>query len=134
MAEKLSANAAALLLEPNIVHLATLMADGSPQVTPVWVDYDGTHILVNTALGRVKARNLERDERVALSVTDRNSASRTVSVRGRVVEITEEGALDHINKLAKKYRGTDHYSGPVTERRIIVRIEPVRVLERGLDR
>ncbi len=134
MTEKLSAKAAELLLEPNIAHLATLMADGSPQVTPVWVDYDGVHVLINTALGRVKARNLARDERVALSVTDRNNAFRTVSVRGLVVEITEEGAWDHITKLAKKYRGVDHYGGSATERRIIVRIAPTHVLERGLDR
>ena len=133
MAE-LSAAAAALLAEPNLAHLATLMADGSPQVTPVWVDFDGTHVLVNTAMGRIKANNLARDPRVALDVTDRNNGYKVLAVRGRVMELTEEGADAHIDKLCKKYTGKDKYtkSSP-DERRVILRILPERVLERGLN-
>jgi PPOX class probable F420-dependent enzyme len=135
MPDTLSPNAAALFAEPNLAHLATLMPDGSPQVTPVWVDYDGRHILVNTALGRAKAHNLARDPRVALSLVDRAHTNRMVAVRGVVVEITEDGADAHIDKLSKKYTGADTYRGRAAnpaERRVILRIEPRRVIERGL--
>ncbi len=93
----------------NFGHLATLMADGSPQLSVVWIDIeDGTGlILVNTAIGRLKARNAERDPRVAISVHDQKDPYTMVAVRGRVVEITREGAEDHIDFLSRKYDGED---------------------------
>ncbi len=89
--------------------LATLMPGGSPQVSPVWVDYVDDHILVNSARGRVKDRNMTRDPRVALSILDPDNAYRKLLVRGRVVEITTEGADAHIDKMAKKYLGVESY-------------------------
>ena len=88
------------------------MRDGSPQVTPVWVDTDGENVLVNTALGRVKTRNMERDPRVAIAVYDpAEPYNRVLNVRGRVIDITPEGANDHIDRLAKNYTGADRYAG-----------------------
>src|SRR6476620_1005569 len=90
-----------LFVKVAFAHLATLMPDGSPQVTPVWVDYDGTHVRVNSAKGRVKDKNMRRDKRVALSIEDPENAYRYIAVRGQVVEITEQGADAHIDALAK---------------------------------
>lgn len=90
-------------------NLATLMPDGSPQVTPVWIDYDGSHILVNSAQGRQKDLNLKRDGRVALSILDPDDPYRYLQVRGKVIEITLEGADAHIDKMAYKYLGKDKY-------------------------
>ena len=81
--------------------LATLMPEGSPQVTPVWCDFDGTHILINTAKGRQKHRNLSRDPRVALAMMDPDNPYRYLEVRGEVEAMTEEGAWDHAHKMAK---------------------------------
>jgi PPOX class probable F420-dependent enzyme len=89
--------------------LATLMPDGSPQVTPVWFDWDGSHIRVNTAKGRVKDRNMRRAPRVALAILDPDDPYRHLAIRGRVVEVTEQGADAHIDALAKKYLGKDRY-------------------------
>ncbi|GIX48175.1 MAG: hypothetical protein KatS3mg131_2386 [Candidatus Tectimicrobiota bacterium] len=123
-----------LLRAPNLGYLATLMPDGSPQVTPVWVDTDGTHILVNTAEGRWKARNVRRDPRVALAVTDRSNPYRMLSVRGRVVKITSEGADAHIDQLAKKYLGQDRYPfRQPGEQRLLLQIQPERILAMGLE-
>ena len=98
-----------LFTKKAFAHLATVGADGAPQVTPVWVDFDGTHVRFNTAKGRVKVRNLARDARVALSIQDPDNPYRYVQVRGRVVETTEKGADAHIDALAKKYLGQDKY-------------------------
>ncbi|MGN6731214.1 MAG: PPOX class F420-dependent oxidoreductase, partial [Candidatus Binatia bacterium] len=92
-----------LFVKVAFAHLATLMPDGSPQVTPVWVDYDGSHVRVNSAKGRLKDKNMRRDKRVALSIQDPENAYRYIAVRGEVVEITEQGADAHIDALAKKY-------------------------------
>ncbi len=89
--------------------LATLMSDGRPQVTPVWVDFDGVHLVVNSAKGRVKDRNMRRDPRVSVALMDPDNPYRYLEVRGRIVEITEDGADDHINRMAKKYLGLDQY-------------------------
>src|SRR5215210_5596508 len=89
--------------KPTFASLATLNEDGSPQVTPVWVDFDGTHVLVNTARGRVKDRNLTRNPRVTVMVSDPANPYRYIEVQGRVDEMTETGADAHINKMAKKY-------------------------------
>jgi PPOX class probable F420-dependent enzyme len=90
-------------------HLATLMPDGAPQVTPVWVDYDGTYVLVNTALRRQKERNVRRNPQVALAISDPDDPYRFMQIRGTVVEITLEGAEAHIDKMEKKYQGIDIY-------------------------
>ncbi len=109
-------------------HLATLGPDGAPQVTPVWVDYDGTHVRFNTARGRVKERNLRREPRVALALQDPDNPYRYVQVRGRVAEMTEKGADAHIDALAKKYLGQDRYPyRKADEVRVIVSILPEKV-------
>jgi len=98
-----------LFAKKAFAHLATIGADGAPQVTPVWVDFDGTHVRFNTAKGRVKVKNLARNPRVALSILDPDNPYRYVQVRGRVVETTERGADAHIDALAKKYLDQDKY-------------------------
>ncbi|HSK29022.1 MAG TPA: PPOX class F420-dependent oxidoreductase [Candidatus Limnocylindria bacterium] len=106
-------------------HLATLMKDGSPQVTPVWCDFDGVLICVNSAKGRVKDKNVRRDKRVALSIQDPDNACRYLAIQGEIVEITEDGADTHIDRLAKKYLDKDRYPfrGP-GEVRVIYKIRP----------
>ena len=117
-----------LIEAKNLAHFVTLMKNGSPQVTPVWIDCDDTHILVNTAEGRQKPLNLARDPRVALSIVDGEDPYRYVQIRGRVVEVTREGAFEHISKLARKYRGDDFvYPERPGEVRIIIKIEPQHV-------
>jgi PPOX class probable F420-dependent enzyme len=105
--------------------LATIMPDGRPQVTPVWCDFDGEHVVINSAKGRQKDRNLRRDPRVALAIVDPDNPYRYLEIRGRVVEITEEGALPHIDKMAKKYLGADKYPyGQPGEVRVLYKIQP----------
>ncbi len=109
-------------------HLATVMPNGSPHVTPVWVDYDGKHLVVNSARGRQKDRNMRRDARVAVEVQDPDNPYRYLMVRGRVVKITEEGADACIDRLAFKYRGLEKYPNRAPgEVRVIYEIEPEHV-------
>lgn len=89
--------------------LTTLMPDGSPQVTPVWCDFDGQYVIFNSAKGRQKDRNVRRDPRVAMAVIDPDNPYRYLEIRGRVAEITEQGADAHIDKMAKKYLDVDKY-------------------------
>jgi PPOX class probable F420-dependent enzyme len=106
-------------------HLATLMPDGSPQVTPVWVDYDGEYVLVNSSRGRQKDLNMRRDPRVAIDIQDPDQPYRHLQVRGKVVEITQEGADEHIDKMAKKYRGTEKYQNRTPGMvRVLFKIKP----------
>ena len=112
-------------------NLATLNADGSPQVTPVWVDFDGTHVLVNTAKGRVKTKNLEREPRVALAISEPENPYRYLGIQGRVTEITESGADAHIDKMAHKYMGKDYPYRAPGEVRVIVKIAPDKVHTNG---
>jgi PPOX class probable F420-dependent enzyme len=115
-----------------LASLATLMPDGSPQVTPVWFDYEGGKIRVNTARGRVKARNMTLGSRVALAIIDPDNPYRYVQVRGSVASITEEGADAHIDSLAKKYLGKDKYPyGQLGEVRVLYTIEPLSVSPMG---
>jgi PPOX class probable F420-dependent enzyme len=108
--------------------LATIMPDGTPQVTPVWFDYHGGRVRVNTAKGRVKARNLKPGAAVALSIMDPDNPYRYVQIRGRVANATETGADAHIDSLAKKYLGKDQYPyRRPGEVRIMYEIEPVSV-------
>jgi len=117
-----------LLGKQAFAHLATVMPDGSPQVSPVWVDVDGDTILVNSAEGRLKDKNIQRDKRVALSLTNPENPYQAVMIRGRVTEITKQGADQHIDKMAKKYLGKDKYPGRAPgEVRVLYRIEPEKV-------
>jgi PPOX class probable F420-dependent enzyme len=113
----------------NLAFVATSMKDGSPQITPTWVDVEGNLILVNTAVGRLKQRNLARDPRVAVSVADSENPYDMVTVRGEVVEqVTGEAAESHIDKMAKKYINKDKYPGRASgEKRILLKIKPTKV-------
>ena len=113
-------------------HLATLMPDGSPQVTPVWFDYVGGAIRVNSARGRVKDRNMKEGARVALSILDPDNPYRYLQIRGRVRRVTEDGAAAHIDSLAKKYLDKDKYPfAQPGDVRVIYEIEPERVSGMG---
>lgn len=133
--DKLSPGAVKLLQEKQHAHVVTLMPDGSPQVTVTWVDVepDGSYLLINTSEGRVKLNNMIRDPRVAVSVVDVENPHRFAIIRGVMVEQRneQEGAAAHIDKLAKKYTGADKYNRRHAEQRVMVRIKPQHVLERG---
>jgi len=121
-----------LFQKPCFANLATLMPDGRPQVTPVWCDYDGTYVVVNTAKGRQKDRNMRRDKRVALSIMDLRNPYRYLEIRGTVAEITEEGASAHIDKMAKKYLGLDKYpNAQPGEVRVLYKIRPEKTSSMG---
>jgi PPOX class probable F420-dependent enzyme len=106
-------------------NLATLMPDGRPQVTPVWCDYDGKYVIVNSARGRRKDRNMRRDPRVALAVVDPDNPYRYIEIRGQVAEITEQGAEEHIDRMAKKYLGLDKYPNRAPDEvRVLYKIRP----------
>lgn len=122
----------ATLKKPVFVHLTTLMPDGSPQVSPVWVDVDGDTIVINSAEGRVKDKNIRRDPRVALSVTDPDNPYNALMLRGKVQEITNKGADQHIDSLAKKYLGKDEYPfRKPGEKRVIYRIQADSISANG---
>jgi PPOX class probable F420-dependent enzyme len=127
MTASLSGDVLTLLRRPLMAHVATVMPDGTPQSTPVWIDTDGTDVLFNTAKGRVKHRNLLQNPAVALSFVDDENPYRMIEIRGRA-EMTEEGADAHIDAMAKKYLGQDSYPfRQPGEERIIVRIRPTAV-------
>ena len=135
-ADKLSPGAVKLLQEKQIAHVATVMPDGSPQVTPVWVDVDedGSHVIINSRQETLKTKNGSRDPRIALSVVDAENAYRAVVVRGTIVErkVGDEGGTQHIHKLAKKYRGVDEYPNLGNQVRVMMRIKPTHVVERNV--
>ena len=117
-----------LFTKPAFAHLVTLMPDGRPHVTPVWVDLEGGVPVINTAKGRVKDRNMRRDPRVAFAISDPANPYRYIQVRGRISEITEQGADAHIDKMAKKYLGKDKYPGRAPgEVRVLFKIKPEQV-------
>ena len=121
-----------ILGKPAFAHLSTLMSDGSPQASAVWVDTDGASIVINSAEGRLKDRNIRRDPRVAVSVTDPDNPYRSLMIRGRVTKITNEGADEHINRMAKKYMDVDEYPfRQPDEVRVKYYIEPDRVSAMG---
>ena len=111
-------------------YLATLMPDGHPQVTPVWCDIERNDVLVNSAKGRRKDKNMRRDPRVAIAIVDPDNGYRYLEVRGRVVEVTEQGADEHIDRLAQKYLGVDRDRQP-GEIRVIYRIRPEQISSIG---
>ena len=123
----------ARLEAPNFWHLATLNADGSPQVTPMWVHVDGDRIVMNTAIGRVKHRNLVRDPRLALSLTDPDNGYARTEIRGRVAQWIEGDEADAgIDALAKKYIGEDVYPWRAPgEQRIKLLVEPTWIKHEG---
>ena len=134
MPAKLSEGVKKLFQAPNFAHIAALMADGSPQVTPVWVELEGDRIVVNTAEGRVKPRNVRRDPRVAVSIVRQDNPYQSAFIRGRVVELRHEGADESIDRLAKKYMGQDRYPWRAPgEQRLIMIIEPERVGTQMVD-
>jgi PPOX class probable F420-dependent enzyme len=128
---RLSDEQAKLFSTDNYGVVATLRPDGSPQLTTVWVDYDGEDVLFNTAAARKKVRNLEHDPRATVHVYDGNDRYRWVSVSGPV-QLTTEGAEEHANKLSQKYRGRDFSFRP-GEQRVIARVKPERVTSYGLE-
>ncbi|GII52571.1 PPOX class F420-dependent enzyme [Planotetraspora thailandica] len=121
-----------LLRRPSLCYLSTLMPDGSPQLTQTWVDTDGEHVLINSVQSHVKTRNIERDPRVAVAVSDPGDPSRYFQVRGRVVDVTTEGAADHIDALAHKYLGKPYpWYGGRDQVRVIFVIKPERIISNG---
>jgi PPOX class probable F420-dependent enzyme len=121
---------AQLLKSKNLATIATQRRDGSAQLTPVWIDWDGENVVFNTAEGRVKPRNIRRNPIVSVQVVDHDDPYRWLSVTGPA-EIVEDGAEEHINELAHRYRGRD-FSYVPGEKRLIVRIKPERVTSRGV--
>ena len=132
MSKKVPAEYKEIFAGKAFVHLATCMPDGSPQVSPVWVDLDGDQIVVNSAKGRLKDRNMRADPRVAVSVTDPDNPYRSLMIRGRVTKISNEGADQHIDQMAKKYMGVDEYPfRQPGEVRVLYHIEPERIAAMG---
>ena len=126
--EEISEPVANIIKQRNFAFLATLSKDGSPQVTPTWIDIDDTTILVNTAEGRIKQKNVSRDPRVSISLVDEENPYSMVTIKGRVIEQTNDGADEHIDKLAKKYLNIDKYPGHSSNiKRIILKIKPEKV-------
>lgn len=134
MSASIPADYVDLLEGPIYVSLATLMPDGQPQVNVMWCGYDGKHVLINTAKGRRKERNMAARPKVTVLAVDPQNPFRYLEVRGNVVEITEAGAAEHINSLAHTYAGKDYYGGVQAadqadkETRVICKIEPTRVI------
>jgi PPOX class probable F420-dependent enzyme len=122
-----------LLEGKNIGALATLQVDGAPMVTPVWVDWDGEHVVVNTLRSRAKPRQVERDPRVEIAVWNTDNPYQHVRIAGRA-ELVEEGAEEHIDKMARKYVGEDTYPWRAPgDRRVLLLITPDRVSDYNLD-
>lgn len=120
----------ALLDGKNFAYLATVGRDGRPQVTPVWVEYDGTHVIINSEEKRAKVRHLKEDPNVAIAIADANDPYLYIELRGKVVEITTEGALEGIDRLAEKYIGKKYPWNQPGDVRVVLKIEPERVLGR----
>lgn len=129
---KLTESAKKLLEGKNFVYIATVNPDGTPQVTPTWVDTDGNYVLINTAVGRVKHRNVKKNPHVALAITDQANPYNLIIIRGKVVDqVTGKPAEDHIDKMAKKYQGLDKYPHRRPgEKRVLFKIEPIRIVNR----
>ena len=117
-----------ILTGKNFAFVATLMKDGTPQITPTWIDFDGKSILINTAEGRIKQKNVLRNPSVAISIVDQNNPYIMLTIRGKVSEQTTIGADDHIDKLAKRYLGVDKYPfRSQNEKRVILKVQPDNV-------
>ncbi|MGI9254619.1 MAG: PPOX class F420-dependent oxidoreductase, partial [Thermomicrobiales bacterium] len=122
-------NVAALLTSPTYAHLATIQPDGAPQITMVWIDWDGSHIIVNTVEGYRKLENMRRDPRVALDVPVPGKPFLAVSISGHMVSETTDGAAQHLRTLCMRYLGTEQYPyGTPGQQRVMVRIAPDRLI------
>ena len=125
---KLNDDQIKVLKDKNFAFLGTIMKDGRPQVSPVWIDFDGSHIIVNSEEKRAKVRNIKRDPRVSVSVANAENPYQYFEFRGKVTDTTKDGASDHIDQMAKKYLGQDKYPfnrpGDV---RVIIKIDPQEV-------
>ncbi len=125
---KLPEDLLALLREPSTCYLATSMADGSPQLTQTWVDTDGEHVLINSVRGHLKVRNIERDPRVAVAISDPDKPVRYFQVRGRVLDVTTDGAAEHIEMLAQRYLGGPYpWYGGRDQTRVLITIEADKI-------
>ena len=129
---KLTDSARKMLEGKNFVYIATVNPNGTPQVTPTWVDTDGNYVLINTAIGRIKHRNVKKNPHVALAITDQANPYNLIIIKGKVVDqVTGKVAEDHIDKMAKKYQGLEKYPHRRPgENRILLKIEPIRVVSR----
>ena len=124
----MSADVVELFKGKNFAFVATLSKNGSPQITPTWIDIEDGIIVINTAEGRTKHKNVSRDPRVAISVIDQKNPYNMVTVKGKVIEQTNTGADEHIDKLAKKYLGVDKYPFRApSEKRIILKVHPEKI-------
>jgi len=132
MAETIPEQYRDLFTKKAFAYLGTVMSDGSPQVTPVWCDLDGTYIRVDTAKGRVKDKNMRRNKKVAITISDPENSYRYLAVRGEVAEITEQGADAHIDLLTKKYLGKEKYPyRQPGEVRVLYKIRPEKISTMG---
>jgi PPOX class probable F420-dependent enzyme len=127
MEEKIPVEFLDLFKKKAFGHLATVMPDGSPQISPLWVDYDGKYLILNSEKGRQKDRNMRRDARVAVEVQDPDNPYRYILVRGVVAEITEDGAVDSINTLSLRYRGELYKYLSLDNPRVIYKVLPLHV-------
>ena len=117
-----------LFQQKNLIFISTINSDGSPQLTPVWGDYDDGYVFVNTAEGRLKHKNVLRDPRVAISVVDHGNPLNMTTIKGKVIEIIPDYDYAHANKLTKQHLGIDEYPFKRDgEKRIIFRIKPVKI-------
>jgi PPOX class probable F420-dependent enzyme len=129
MTVQLTDKAKQLLDSKAFAHIATINADGSPQVSPVWIEHNGTHVIVNSEDKRLKVRNLRRDPSVSLSIQDPGNPYEYVEIRGKTVEITPEGGFEGIDRLAKKYMGVDKYPGNQPgDAHVQIKIAPTRIV------
>ena len=127
------ASHADLLERPVLAHVATIGPAGEPQNNPVWFGWDGEYLRFSQTTGRQKYRNVASEPRVALSIVDPQNPYRYLEVRGKIVESTEEGAVEHIESLSQRYTGKPYYKDgrpPAGETRVTFKIEPTRVLSR----
>ena len=132
MPVSLGEDVVSMLRRPSTCYIATTMPDGSPQLTQTWVDTDGEHVLINSVLSHVKTKNIRRDPRVAVAVSDPANPSRYFQVRGQVVEVTTDGAAEHVETLARKYLGGPYpWYGGRDQVRVIFVIKPERITTVG---
>jgi PPOX class probable F420-dependent enzyme len=129
MAMKITDEQRAFLTGKNFASIATLNQDGSPQVSPVWIDVEGDTVIVNSEQKRLKVRNLQRDPRVAISVPKSENPYEYIEIRGVVKEITPEGGFEGIDRLAEKYLGVEEYPNNLPDDvRVVIKIEPTRIV------
>ena len=129
---KLTEEVLTLLRQPSTCYIATLMKDGSPQVTQTWVDTDGEHVIINSVQGYVKLKNIKRDPRVAVVISSPDNPTRYFQIRGRVIKMTTEGGAEHIEKISQKYTGKPYsWYGGREQVRVIITIEPEKITSMG---